>query len=299
MMRTSLLVATMLGLVGCVGGVSSMGDDDTMPNPTDSKAKQLFDTGVYPVISSMCSSCHTTGHPVGQLTGFVGDTEADGYATATGYTALVGNYTVDSAPILTKIAAGHNGITYTTDDVTAITAWLNEEVAERDPTVPPPGTTAPPGTETAAQATDRVIRQWSGCMTLANFNTANMATGWANMQASNNQQCMTCHVNCADGMCASPVADDGTGGGMFWDLAQHRDYMMQFFMVDLTGGTTAAKMMVNTQSFTAVSGGLAPHLEHPRFTPDGSTGMTALQTYYTSTALVLTNGQCGPSVLVD
>ena len=294
-MRTSLLlVATIasIGLVGCVGGVSSMGDDDDTMQPPTTAAKTLFDSNVYPILDSMCVGCHTSGAPQGNVTGFVGATAEDGYRTATGYVALVGNYTPDSAQILTKIAAGHNSLSYTPDQITKITNWLNEEVTERNPSVPPAGTTPPAGEETAAQATDRVTKQWSGCMTLANFNTADMANGWGNMQAQNNEQCKECHVNGQDSEYASDVP-----ANMFAAITTYKIYMMQYFSVDLSMGTAAAKMMVNTASFISVSGGLDPHREHPRFNPDGSTGMNALNTFYASTAAALAAGTCGPSVL--
>src|SRR5215831_7230150 len=180
-MRNILLaVVAASGLVGCVGGIDtptvpqnpppdSVGDGGT--GPAAQMARQLFETNVYPIISgnARCIQCHSSSGPVGNVTGFVAPTVTDGYVTAVGYQALVGDWTPTGAPILLKIAAGHNGMTYTTDEKSKISAWLTQELTARagQPTGMPTG-------ETPADATVRLTKEWSGCMTLANFTAANM-----------------------------------------------------------------------------------------------------------------------------
>ncbi len=303
-MRNVLLAAAMatMGLVGCVGGINDMGpgDDDTNPPPpTNRTARQMFDQDVYPsVLMADCAGCHTaTPTPLTDKTYFVAAAAADGYDTATKYTALVGDFSPSDAPILTKIAAGHNNITYTADQLGKITNWLNQEVSERTMgAVPPPSTTTPPTTESAADATTRVLKQWSGCMTLANFNTANMADQWGNMQDNNNSTCQECHTSGGQGFVASALVSS------MWDLiSTQRQFMTQYFAVDLTGGTAAAKVIINTVSFTQVGTGVAPHIEHDRFNPTNNQGMTALNKFYTSTmaALTATPSTCGTPTLTD
>jgi hypothetical protein len=61
-------------------------------------------------------------------------------------------------------------------------------------------------------------------------------------------------------------------------------------------------MEINTTSFKGVSGGQDPHREHPRFNSTTNSGMTALQTFYdTTAAAVLAAGAtgCGPSKLTN
>src|SRR5262249_61082001 len=102
----------------------------------------------------------------------------------------------------TKTAAGHNAITYTQGEIDKTTAWLNKEVEVRsngNATTPPTGT----GTESPSEATTRLLAQWSGCMSQANFDTAKMADAWGNLTASNGNRCKNCHVNAAEGFIAT------------------------------------------------------------------------------------------------
>jgi hypothetical protein len=309
-MRNILLAVTAAaGLVGCVGGIDTPNNPGPNPAPTQPppdgvggggsgsaaiEARQLFETNVYPIISSKCGSCHSSSGPVGNVTGFVAPTATDAYVTAVGYQALVGDWTPTGAPILLKVAAGHNGTSYTQADKDNIAAWLNKELAARAGG----GTGSGSGTtvESPADATVRVTKEWSGCMTLANFTTANMVA-WGNMRADNSA-CKTCHVDGEYGQIASDIAD-GAPVSFFKTISTNKYYMAQYFSVDLSQGTAAAKIIINTRSFTGVGSALAPHTEHPRFTLDGSTGLTALQKFYDLTMAAKTAGTCGPSTLIN
>ena len=303
-MRNILLaVVAAAGLVGCVGGI------DTNPTPTATDpppgsvgggpsgpgadaARTSFETNVYPIISATgrCIGCHSSAGPVGNVTGFVAPAASDGYVTAVGYQALVGDWTPAGAPILTKIAAGHNGQSYSDDDKTKITSWLNAELTAR--ASGGGTTTTPPGQESPADATLRLTKQWSGCMTQTNFNTANMVA-WATMRADNSQ-CQTCHVDGEYGQIATNVPTT-----FFGVISTNKYYMAQYFTVDLSQGVASAKVIVNTKSFTGVGTDLPPHVEHPRFNPTNSAGMTALNKFYTLTMSNLTAGTCGPSTLTN
>lgn len=299
-MRNILLaVVAAAGLVGCVGGIDTPSTPSTPPpdgtgggiaNPTAAAdARKAFDGNVYPIISAKCVSCHSASGPVGNITGFVGTDATSAYTTAVGYQALVGDRTPTGSPILTKIAAGHNAQTYTDDEKSKITDWLTKELAART-SAPPTGTTPPE--ETPGDATVRLTKEWSGCMTLANFTTANMIA-WGNMRA-NNSACKTCHVDGEYGQIASDVA-----APFFNLISTNKYYMAQYFSVDLSQGVANAKVIINTRSFTAVGTGLAPHQEHPRFQLTNSTGMTALQKFYdlTMAAKTATPSTCGPPTL--
>ena len=254
-----------------------------------------FDTGVYPIISATgrCVSCHSAAGPSGNDTGFVATTAADGYTTAVGYVALVGDLTPAGAPILAKIAAGHEGQSYTDPEKTAITTWLSAELAKR--TAGGTGTGSGSGsgtTESPGDATTRLTNEWSGCMTLANFTTANMVA-FGNMRADNSA-CKTCHVNGEYGQIASDAPD------LFFTLiSTNRYYMAQYFSVDLSAGVATAKIIQNTKNLTSIGTATAPHTEHPRFTFAGSTGATALQKFYDLTVAAKTAGTCGPPTLTN
>lgn len=300
-MRTSLLAAiATVGLVGCVGGVEQGGSpldtgdgdgNDNGDNPAGgdlSAAKQLFDTNVYSIIAAKCTggACHSETATGTTLTRFVATDPAKGWQTATNYTALIGNYTTTSAPILTLIMPGtHQGVTYNADNEAKITAWLNKEVEVRN------GQTTPvtPGAETLAQASDRVLAEFNGCMTLADFATANMANAWGNMGAQNNQQCKDCHVTGDQGFIASPNET------FMWNVFSQRKYFfLQYLTVDLLGGPAEATVMINTTSFRGVSNAQAPHLEHPTFNSGpNSQGMQALRQFYDLTMAKKLAGTCG------
>src|ERR1041384_5181729 len=273
-MRKILLAVAAAGLVGCVGGI----DTPTVPNdpppgsvgdgpggPAAAMARSMFETNVYPILAgaARCIQCHSSAGPVGNVTGFVAPQAVDGYVTAVGFQALVGDWTPTGAPILLKIAAGHNGMTYTTDEKSKISAWLNQELTARAGQT----TTTPPGQESPADATVRLTKEWSGCMTQANFTAANMR--------ANNSACKTCHDLGEYGQIASDAVNP-----FFTTISTNKYYMAQYFSVDLSQGVENAKIIINTKSFTGVGTGLAPHTEHPRFTLQGSTGMTALQKFY-------------------
>jgi hypothetical protein len=298
-MRTILLAAlAAVGLVGCVGGISSEGGDpldspdgdgnDNGDNPAGSDlsaAKMLYDTTVYSIVNAKCSgaACHSETASGSTLTRFVATDASKGWQLATNYAALVGNYAASAAPILTKIKAGHQTAgQYTPTEEANITAWLNKEVELRNGQT----TTPPPGAETLSQATERVLSEFAGCMSKTNFDAANMAGAWGNMN-SGQGQCVTCHTNGGFGMIISAQSQP------FYDaLSMRKYYFLQYLTVDLTMGPAAAKVIVNTTSFKGVSAGLDPHREHPTFNATNNQGMTALNAFYTSTMARKAAGTC-------
>jgi hypothetical protein len=300
-MRTLLALIASVSLVGCVGDVSDMPTptDDTQDttNPaggnTDA-AKMKFDQNVFPIINAKCSggACHSQAGAGGSVTKFVATNATDGWSVATGYTALVGNFTSSAAPILTMIKPGtHKGVTYQATEESKIVEWLDAEVAARNNQ--PTGPTMP-GQETLSQATERVLSAFAGCMQFTDFQTANMAQGWGGMTAQNNTECDNCHNSGGEGFIASRQAQ------FFYDVVSTKKYyFLQYMTVDLTGGAAAAKVVMNRASFIGVSSGLDPHREHPRF--DGSTNSTgwqALTKFYNATMTrVNTPGLCMPKPL--
>ena len=299
-MRSTLLAAiATVSLVGCVGGLeqgidpTQIGDGDGNENGDNpaggdlTAAKQLFDTNVYAILTAKCSggACHSETATGATLTRFVATDAAKGWQTATNYTALVGNFTSTGAPILTMVKPGtHQGVTYTTDNEAKITAWLNKEVELRN------GQTTPvtPQGETLAQASDRVLNEFSGCMTLTDFQTANMAEAWGNMGAQNNQNCENCHATGGEGFIAS------RNETFMWNVFSQRKYFfLQYLTVDLLGGATAAKIIINESSFRGVATAQAPHQEHPTFNATNNQGMQALRQFYDLTMARKTAGTCG------
>lgn len=299
-MRSTLLAAiATVGLVGCVGGLESGTPDplespdgdgnDNGDNPAGgdlTQAKALFDQNVFAVIQK-CSggACHSENATGATLTRFVALDAAKGWQIATNYTALVGNFAPSAAPILTFIKPGnHKGMSWSTDEESKITAWLNKEVEVRNGQTTPP----PTGAETLSQATERVLSEFAGCMSLTNFQTANMKA-WGNVTAENNEQCRDCHVTGGHGYFASDLDQP-----FYTVISTKKYYFLQYLTVDLTMGAAAAKVIVNESSFRGVSNGQDPHREHPRFNATNNNGMTALKAFYDATMARKAAGTCDP-----
>ena len=292
----ALLIAS-AGLVGCVGsidmpdpGPNNPDDTTTTNNPASadlSAAKALYDTNVHPIFAAKCSggSCHSDSAAGATLTRFVATDATKGWDVATGYVGLVGNFTT-AAPVLTKLSAGHQSTTYTVAEKDKITQWLAKEVELRN------GQTTPTTQgETLSAAADRVMSQFAGCMKLTDFQAANMAAAWANIN-TNEGQCKRCHVNGESSFIAREDA-----AGAFSVISAKKMYWLQYFTVDLLGGAAAARVTMNGVSFKGVSNRTAPHLTHPTFPYPTNAGVTALTTFYNKTVANVAAGGCTPKTL--
>jgi hypothetical protein len=296
-MRSTLLAAlATVGLVGCVGGLEQgdpvapeTGDDgnDDGGNPAGGDltvAKQLFDQNVYPALTAKCTggACHSETATGSTLTRFVATDPSLGWQIATNYAALVGNYAASAAPILTHVAPGHQGTSWTSDEVTKITAWLTAEVEARNGQPP-----APTGAETLSQATERVLSEFAGCMTLTDFQTANMKQ-WGNVNAQNNTQCRDCHATGGEGFFASDQDQP-----FYTVISTKKYFFLQYLTVDLTKGAALAAVVPNTTSFAGVNRAQDPHREHPTFNLNNN-GKTALEAFHAAVMARKTAGTCDP-----
>jgi mono/diheme cytochrome c family protein len=302
-----------MSLVACVGTLDTTGDGDGDTSGTGtggggggaSEAKRLFNNNVYPVLKSKCIACHAAAGPVGNLSGFVTAEVTTAHETILGFTSVVGSYAPTAAPVLLKVTStgSHQGQMYAPEEVTKITDWLNQEVIEQSGgsgsgSGSGSGTGTGTGTETPAQASQRVLAQWSSCMTKPNFDAANMANAWGNMTANNNQRCSNCHASGDGGFIATVDSQ------LFFDVvSSNKYYMLQYFNVKLDLANLAnSAIEINTKSFTGVSNGQDPHREHPRFNALTNNGMTALKNFYDTTKAALTAAGttgCGASKLTN
>lgn len=294
------------GLVGCVGGIEEPIDPLTTPdgdgnengdNPAGSdlsEAKALFDTTVYSPLKTKCgqAACHGEGGVGGSITKFVATDAARGWQVATNYSALRGLYDATTAPILTKIAAGHEATTYESTEIAAITAWLNKEIELRNGQ---PGGTDPTQGETLGAAAERVMQQFAGCLNVDDMQATNFAPAWGN-KGSNEGQCEQCHGN---GDYEFLANDDPAK--MLRRLTMNKMEYLMYFTPSLVDGAAAAKMSVNRASFNGVCNGLDPHREHPRFNcEDDDQAILALQELYNLTsARVLSGNGCVPGTLTN
>ena len=270
---------------GCMGAVGEdgKGTGTDAGNNTGGMAKTLYVNNVHSIMNR-CSggACHSSDASSGALGKFyVMDADA-GYNKITMSPTIIGSGNqafASLAPVITKIEAGHQGITYSADDKSKITSWLAKEVDERKMSNPGPPPVDP----------KEVLKTFSGCLTQADFNTAQMTLKWTTLAADNNQKCNNCHQGALGGFVMS------TDATLYFKLmTESSANLLKYFSVDTQ--TMPAKVVINTGSFMnagVTMGG------HPRFNPTTNAGMTALKQFYDLAAAKQTAGTCGPSLIKD
>jgi hypothetical protein len=283
-MRSFLLTGLAVLLVGCVGGISG-GDDgpppgDDVVDPPPGEAREIFVRDVYPILANG-NNCTLGCHLVGSAssTPFLTADAQTSYDQIIGFQSVVGNFTEAGAPVYTKIVPGpHNARVYDATQRQKILGWLAAEVEARDVTDP----TDPPPTETAGQASARLIAEWRGCLNLQDFIDLRFGEVWAN-KGTNEGNCEVCHSTGAYGMIAT---DDNET--MYNVLTQNRNYMLFFFQPDVTD-LNNSMMVTNGEHFVTLGQRIPPHQEHPAFNPNditagvGQSPLGALEELYTRT----------------
>lgn len=154
-------------------------------------------------------------------------------------------------------------------------------------TEPDAGTTPTPTTPDAPPTATplEILGQWSGCITLQNFQAANMAQAWGTMAASNNQLCRNCHGVGDFGFIATN--DENL---FYTTMTEHSAYLVKFFSLQ------GSDVVVNTGS---VANAATTLVGHPKFDPVNNPGMLALQKLYTDTKALKDANTCEPSRLKD
>jgi hypothetical protein len=242
----------------------------------------MFDSNVAPIVMGKCANTACHGGTASSPPPFAAGGAATLYATVLNYSdILLGNFDKTQAQILTKIAAGHNGVTYSSTDITNIGNWLDAEKTARASS---DGGSVSPRTA--------LLEKFSGCMQLTEFTAANFAQTWGNKQATTGA-CQQCHTTGGNGFLANQ--DPPT---MFNRLMQKNPFggwfLEDYFTVDTTDPANP-KMITNTALLMREGNGYAQHGTFNTTTADPA--MQVLQSYFTTTMAHLTAGTCGPSKL--
>lgn len=272
----STLIAVLFVATGCVGEVGDPGPTGVDPDPTTTAAgRTAYTRDVHPIVNARCSggACHSQLGATGMY-GFADPVAASSYTQVTTTPLLVGTYTASSAGLLTKISAGHKGLTYTPAETSAITQWLAQEVTDRE------DSGAPPPIDPVAR-----LSAWTGCLSLENFAAANMTTAWSTLGTAQNQACLNCHNG---GLATFLVSADEAV--FFRGVTEQKDFLLKYFTVDATG-----QVVINTAAMRSAGETLEGH---PRFNPTTNAGMTALEELHTLTLARQTAGTCDPPRLL-
>jgi hypothetical protein len=159
-----------------------------------------------------------------------------------------------------------------------------------DPGPGPGPDPVPPSPPTLAQQARALLDEWSGCMSLENFASADMAPTWSQLSSAGGK-CANCHT---EGTLDFPVSSDAS---VFFEvISEHKWPLLMFFGVDLTN--RPGKIVINPISFQAAGSGTVPHAQHPRFSIEGAP-LTALTTFYNLTVARKVAGECDPPRLID
>lgn len=246
------------------------------PAQVDTQARDpgevLFEQDVAPILAASCAATPCHGASGGGHHWAASTEPTMMYVAVSSDPDLVGSFD-RTAPIVSKIAAGHNA-TYTAAQETAVVAWLDAEHSFRQSH----GMTSP---------LTALLEKWSGCMDLATFQSDAVATAFAH-QRSSVGPCMQCHVNGEANFIASEDV-----ARMFAVVSSRPAYMQTFFSFDVATG----KIATNDTLFASVAAGKPPFTQHPSFVYTSSTANLALQRFFADTVTKARTSSCGPSKL--
>jgi hypothetical protein len=279
-----LLTSALVFAVGCVGTADDVDGGNNGSNGSNgggggggggtAAGRAEFKASVHPILQK-CSGggCHDTNGTSGTLSRFYNTNADTSYDATVGLPDLVKGFQ-PIAPLVTHLEPNHKGLTYTPAEKTAILKWLQTEATARA------GTTPTPVVDSKA-----LLKEWSGCLSLANFQAANMATAWGNLAGTNLQRCVNCHQT------GLGILINLNAQTFFDGITKNLALMLKYFTVS----TADAKVVINTGSFQA-SLGVA---DHPQFNVTNNAGMTALKKLYDDTVARKAANQCDPPRLVD
>ena len=282
-----LLLSTLfIFAAGCVGSVGddSQGDggdgDGPNPPPTGRTAREIFKQDVHPALAKCQSGgCHDVNATSPALSKFYSPSADTAYDAVVMTPTLIGSPAFSEiAPVLTFVKAGHKGLNWSPDEETKIKAWLAKETSERQMGG---GSNQPPPFDAKG-----ALKEWSGCLSQANFDAAGMAPAWSTLAGDNLQKCLNCHNGGVAGFYIS-----GNSQQFFNAISTQSAFLLKYFTVN----AAERKIVIATGAFQS-----ANNIQlHPTFPVETNAGMVALKKLYESTAARKAANQCDQPRLVD
>jgi len=278
MQKRPHLALTMVLVASCTGTYQPGRDPDRIPDDDGemTAAQRLFEDAVVPILGSKCAGCHGAAAS-GEQPKFLGQSESSYYQAILEYPSVTGNFDPGLAGVLTKIARGHYGVTYTGEQEQAIEEWLEAEALERGDGDGDGEVDRPPSVNPLAE--------WAGCMTFDDWVAAGMGQ-WGNKETEVDGPCSTCHD---DGL--ARFFASGESSEMF---AMHRYelYVIGFFTVKVDPDGTQTVVPALGKLRRMGSGNF-----HPNYPTDDEADpqFASLAEFYRLTMSRKTSGQCGPA----
>ena len=254
-------------------------------------AKDFYEASIQPLMTAKCSQCHAGENAI--ATAFLTEINGSSYNTILAYNEITGGFGLGPATLLTKGA--HSGSEWWDDGEEAlIQQWFDAEKAaaetdEDDVVIVDP---IDDGDAEPVAITDGLglMREWSGCMTLENWEEANMGS-WANKRAEdaggNDKTCQDCH---ADGLLRFNTDPDSS---LMFTFNRYQLYMIGFFSQEFDPATGAGMMVPNIPRLVRAGNGTTGHPEYN--TNPNDQYMLRLQEFYELTLETKANGECGPA----
>jgi hypothetical protein len=295
-MYRSNLLATLAAFVlstGCLGSLDTgpVGDDDD-DQPAgpdaggdgdgdgdgDSQGETLFTASVKPMMGR-CTACHagTATYPL-QFLGAGPDSQY--YSALIAHPEVTGGFEPAIASLITKLQGGtHQGLAdWTATEEQAISDWLLLEKEER-------GDVGGGDDDPVTQDSKQALAEWSGCMTKANWDTAQMGT-WANKNAEGGTVCSSCHNDGLQRFNAN--ADNDT----MFEMNRYEVFIISFFTVKTNLDSTVEVIPAYDKLVRMGNGSTL----HPTYNTNlADTQFTRLQNFYDLTKQAKVNGLCGPA----
>lgn len=303
----NLLIATSfasLTAMGCVGefedpgeGPENPGTDPGFENPlppsgegeADADTVALFEETVQPVLNAKCSgaACHSGAGTFPPK--FLGDGQNNVYQTLVSFDSVIGGFQPGIASIITRVDPGpHTPVLapaqeYTPGDVAAISDWLDAEYQVRglgDGDVPPD--------ENAPLTSRQAMMEFVGCMTLANWEQADM--GDFADKNSGDGPCRNCHN---DGLARFNTNDESE---LMFQYNRYEIFSVGFFATRVDPVTGNAEVIPAHDKLEIMSDGGGAGGIHPTFRyDDDDDDYQALQEFYDLTMAAKAQGVCGPA----